>query len=461
MERTADRRRTPTIALAALVLATAASSAPPAAAPVRAAPPAWAAPPVQAASAVEPGDVGRSSLAVEARYDVRATLRMASGSMTVVERIAITNRSGGPIDRLDLNTVLARIGSLRITRASVDDVAVAPVVDGQTIRLPLGGVLPDGASASVALRFTARAGTRLNGSRWLFARVDGSWSAYRWLPWIGAARRFDRPNHGDPFMTASSPFVRLAVTSDRPVRLATNARRVAVDGLTQVFEAVDVRDLTFVADPRFGATSRLVGDTKVVVFARSAERRAALLREASRSLVRLERLLGAYPWRRLTVAATAGGYAVESPGGLWIPRGAAAGHLRWLVAHEVAHQWFYGLVGSDQARQPFADEAPADFLARHVTGTQRASRCDRDELDRSIYRYSAACYFEVVYVQGARVLDGMRRRAGNTAFFRALRGYVAAQRHGFGSTAELLAALDAVDPADLTVRLRSRFPLVL
>jgi aminopeptidase N len=80
---------------------------------------------------------------------------------------------------------------------------------------------------------------------------------------------------------------------------------------------------------------------------------------------------------------------------------------------------------------------------------------------RSIYRYSAACYFEVVYVQGARVLDGIRRRAGDAAFFGALREYLAARRHGFGSTAELLAALDAVDPADLTVRLRPRFPRIL
>lgn len=449
MEPTHRRWRAPAFALAAIVLAGIAAVAP------------ATAPPVRAASAIEPGAVDRSSLSVEARYDVRATIRMATGTMTVVERIVITNRSGGPIDRLELNTVLARIGSLRISRASVDGVAIAPVVDDQTIRLPLGGILPDGASASVALRFTARAGTRLAGSRWLFARVEGSWTAYRWLPWISAARRFDRPNHGDPFVTASSPFVRLAVTSDRPVRLATNGQRVGVDGLTQVFEAVDVRDLSFVADARFAVASGVVGDTRVVVHARSAERRAALLRQASRSLARLERLLGPYPWRRLTVAETAGGYAVESPGAIWIPRGAAASRLGWLVAHEVAHQWFYGLVGNDQARQPFADEAPADFLARHVTRTQRASRCDRDELDRSSYRYSAACYFEVVYVQGARTIDGIRRRAGDAAFFGALRKYLAARRHGFGSTAELLAALDAVDPTDLTVRLRERFPRIL
>jgi hypothetical protein len=418
-------------------------------------------PPTRATSAIVPGTADRTSLAVEARYDVRVTLSLAAGTMAVAERIAITNRSGGPIDRLELNTVLARIGGLRISRATVDGRAVAPTVVDQTIRLPLGGVLPDGASAAIGLGFTARVGSRLDGSRWLFARVDGSWSAYRWLPWVSLARRFDRPNHGDPFVTASSPHVRVTVRSDRPVRLATNGRRVAVDGLTQVFEATDVRDFTFVADPRLGTTSAMAGDTRVRVYARTSARRTALLREASRALLRLERLVGPYPWRTLTVAETAGGYAVESPGSIWIPRGVEAARLPWLVSHEVAHQWFYGLVGSDQALQPFADEAPADFLARYVTGTLRSSRCSTATLDRSIYAYSAGCYFEIVYVQGSRVLDGIRRRAGNAAFFGALRSYLETHRHGIGSTRALLAALDAVDPADLTVTLEPRFPRIL
>jgi len=417
--------------------------------------------PASAASAILPGSADRTSLDVEARYDVRMTLRLATGTISVVEAITITNRSGGPIDRLELNSVLARIGSLRITSAAVDGVAVRPTISDQTIRLPLGGILPPDASATVRLSFGARFGARLDASRWLFTSYGGTWAAYRWLPWISRARRFDRVNHGDPFITASSPFVRLAVTTDRVVPIATSGRRVAVTGRTQVFEATDVRDLTFVADLGFRALASTVGATRVLVYARSAGRRAALLREAGRALVRLERLLGPYPWRVLTVAETAGGYAVESPGAIWIPRGAASTRLPWLVSHEIAHQWFYGLVGSDQANQPFADEAPADYLARYVTGSLRASRCARDELDRSIYAYTTSCYFEIIYVQGSQVLEAIRRRTGSSAFFGALRTYLAEHRNGIGSTRQLLAAFDAVDPTDLAARLRSRFPRIL
>ena len=142
----------------------------------------------------------------------------------------------------------------------------------------------------------------------------------------------------------------------------------------------------------------------------------------------------------------------------WIPRGPTGSHLHWLVTHETAHQWFYGLVGSDQARQPFADEAMADELARYVSGIRRASRCATARLDRSIYSYSSACYFEVVYVQGSTFLDGIRKRMGTTAFWTAVRGYVAAHRLGIATTRDLLAAIDAGTSLDLRALFHTRFP---
>ena len=419
--------------------------------------------PVAAASSIVPGRVDRTSMAVDARYDVRLTLRFSSRSLSASETISITNRSGGPIDRLELNTALARLGGLRIGSATVDGTRVTHRVSDQTILLGLGGSLPDRASATVRLAFSARFGTGLGGSQWMFTAAGGTLAAYRWLPWISRAHPFDRPNHGDPFVTTSSPSVRIAITTDRPARIATNGRRTSVstNRRTQVFEAADVRDLSFVADAAFGVAEARVRTTRLQVYARTAGARARLRAVAARALARLESVLGPYPWPTLSVAETRGGYAVESPGAIWIPRDAPPANLPWLVTHEIAHQWFYGVVGNDQATQPFADEAPADMLARYLTGSFRASGCATAPLDRSIYGYSRACYFEVVYVQGGRLLDGERRRVGNARFFRALRGYVAAHRFGFGSTRGLIAALDGVDPRNLAAAWRSRFPRVL
>jgi hypothetical protein len=414
-----------------------------------------------APSAIVPGAVERTSLHLTATYDVGLSLRYGAGAISAVSTMAVTNASGGPIDRLELNTVAARLGRLRIRSLSVDGVPVRPKVSDQTILVPLGGILPDGATATVRIAFAATVRRTLTGSNWLFTRSNGVIQLYRWLPWISRATPFDRPNHGDPFVTVSSPSVRVRITSDRTMRLATSGRRIATSGLTSTWVAQNVRDFNLAASPSWSSRTAKLGGISVRVYAFPGGNGRSLMTLALRALRRYQALMGPYPYPTFTVAESGGGSGVESPGLIWIPRGLAYGRLPWLVSHEVAHQWFYSLVGNDQARQPFADEAMADLLARYITGTWRSSRCATATLDRTIYGYSARCYFEVVYVQGGRVLDGLRRKMGATAFWAGVRDYLATNRFGLGGTKLLLQTLDAHTPLDLVGPLRPRFPRIL
>ena len=58
-----------------------------------------------------------------------------------------------------------------------------------------------------------------------------------------------------------------------------------------------------------------------------------------------------------------------------------------------------------------------------------ASRCSTSTLDRSIYAYTSACYYETIYIQGGNLLDDARRKMGSSAFWAALRGYIADNRY--------------------------------
>ena len=80
---------------------------------------------------------------------------------------------------------------------------------------------------------------------------------------------------------------------------------------------------------------------------------------------------------------------------------------------------------------------------------RRASRCATSTLDRSIYEYTSACYYETVYIQGGNLLDDTRKRMGSAAFWTALRGFIAANRYGVAGTVSLLDALDAATTLDL------------
>ncbi len=82
-------------------------------------------------------------------------------------------------------------------------------------------------------------------------------------------------------------------------------------------------------------------------------------------------------------------------------------------------------------------------------------------MDRSIYDYSAACYYETVYIGGGNLLDDARQQMGSDLFWAALRGYVAANRHKLASTSSLLQALDDATPLDLAGSLfAARFPRI-
>jgi hypothetical protein len=412
-----------------------------------------------ASTAIVPGTVNRTSLAISATYD--AHIRLAWGARTVKGRVTIAarNTSGGGIDRLELNTVMAKLGHLRVRSVTVDGGAVSPTVTGQTIMVPLGGVLPDGASATVVVRFRATLRTSLSGSSWLFTRTNGIVDMYRWIPWISRKRKFDRPNYGDPFVTPVSPEVTVTIRADRGLRYGNTGTLIAksADGLTRTYRATNVRDFVVTASSGYRSRQAHVGDNVVRVVYRAGFPAAAALDAATNALVKLEAKLGPYPYKVLKVVQSAGAYGMEGPGIAWIPTGTGS-NLRYLVTHEIAHQWFYGMVGNDQAREPFADEAVTDFVARHVLGMRRGSRCAKAELDRSIYHYSSSCYYEDIYIQGGNLLNRARKKMGASTFWSALRGYVADHRWGIVHTRTLLDALDDATPVDLASWWRSRFP---
>ncbi len=405
-----------------------------------------------------PGSVDRTSLLLTAEYDVALTLGFDNRSMRVESVMTVRNDSGEPIDRVELNTIAARLGKMKLGVVTVGGSPVSAVVDDQTIVVPLGGILGAGASVQIAVAYSATLGSSVSGSSWLFTRTNGIVNAYRWLPWVSRNVPFDRPNHGDPFITPASPRVRVAITSDRALVFATTGERVAASGLRQTFEARDVRDFIFTAAPDYTSISSTVGGTTIRVYYRPGGPAQAILAAAKQAVARMEPLVGDYPYDTYDLAQTAGGYGMEAPGLTWIPSGVASANLSYLVHHETAHQWFYGVVGSDQSAEPFTDEAATDFLARHVMGQRRASRCSTDRLDLSIYKYSSACYYEVVYIQGGNFLDDIRKRMGTTAFWRAMRAYVEANQYGMAPTKALLDTLDDNTTLDLVPIFEPRFP---
>ena len=122
------------------------------------------------------------------------------------------------------------------------------------------------------------------------------------------------------------------------------------------------------------------------------------------------------------------------------------------LSHELAHQWFYSLVGNDQARDPWLDEGLAtyaQFTHDHVTkfagvrippaaaGRLGAPMAYWDRLPYSDYAAG-------VYLLGERAIAslGPQRRVDC-----ALRGYVATNAYGIATQPGLARALARVIPS--------------
>lgn len=415
-------------------------------------------------TSIVPGVVDRTSLDLIATYRVNAAITVRTGALDVTTAITVRNDSGAGIDRLELNTVAARLGRMTIISSTVDDAPVDTTTTDQTIVLPLGGVLPPGATTLVRLEYRATLRDGTTGSDWLFSRSGGTLTLYRWIPWVSVATPFDRPNAGQPFVTASSPRVDVELLADARLVLAAPTADVdeyaAGDGNAWTFSLADVRDVAIVLAPEFQVARGTAGGVPVRAFSRPGGTSAGQLLDLAVRAIEAEadQLGTAFPAGSLTIVDTPAGVGLESPGMVWVPRKLDRLNRTYAIYQGVAHQWFYGLVGSDQRAEPFADEAPADLLARTVLGTLRASRCGQVALDRPLSSYKASCYYEQVFVQGGRVLDDLRRRMGSADFWAALRAYLAEHRNGVGGTKELLEALRAGTKVDLLPVLRSRFP---
>ena len=133
------------------------------------------------------------------------------------------------------------------------------------------------------------------GDDWEFARIGDVLTAYRWIPWLSRPTRFNRPNVGDPWVTAQADEVRVEITG------TATSRSQAADGEFPGRAGPDVRG---------ERRPRLQPDRESVIRGPYGNRRGrrhhvlrlglpagAILDVASRALREFERNIGPYPHR--------------------------------------------------------------------------------------------------------------------------------------------------------------------
>ena len=180
--------------------------------------------------------------------------------------------------------------------------------------------------------------------------------------------------------------------------------------------------------------------------------------QISESLAELVAQFGPVPYPQLWISVLP-----EVTDGVEYPGAVQLGDVypaqdRWLITHELAHQWFYGLVGNNQGLHPWLDEALATY-AQEVVDPTKLSQEDPQEwmgidgavgesmAQWNVRRRSSDAYVSTVYRQGARALLQARQAAGPEAFDAAIQEYLRANAHRIATPQDFAAALEGLPEA--------------
>ncbi len=249
--------------------------------------------------------------------------------------------------------------------------------DSSVMRVRLPRPLAQGHHTELTIAFTSRLPK-------VFARTGHAGEFFmvaQWYPKVGFLRpdgTWDcRPFHAhEEFF---GPFGVYRVTLEVPARYRVGGTGVRLSreqrpGILAVhrFLAEDVHDFALAAWPHFTERWSRQGRVRLRLLSvpgREAQGRR-LLDEAERSLSWLQRRLGPYPYSQLTVVdvptGALGAAAMEYPTlfTTWmpwfLPRGVRVGEH--IVVHELVHQYFQGMVASNEVERPWLDEGVTSYV---------------------------------------------------------------------------------------------------
>ncbi|HUR16152.1 MAG TPA: hypothetical protein VMZ33_02595 [Candidatus Limnocylindrales bacterium] len=372
---------------------------------------------VAPASPTAAGSAG--SLDLRATYAVTAKLNWNQSSLFVSSVAHVINTRDSSVGQLVFNALPTKLGRMRLIGASAGGHAAQAFVSGQSIIVTLPSAMGPGEERDVRIDYRALFNSDTRGKKALFMKNNSIAAAYRWIPWLSREQQFTTPNFGESWVTGVSDRVDVTFMSDVPLTYATSGWKTGGKGTTQSFTATGVRDFNFSASPSYRVTNVNWRGVDVQIFTRSTDP-DRLWYWTRLALDRFSDKIGVYPYRHFTVAETPAGVGMESPGMIWIDSTLEQSRFPYIVVHETSHHWFFAVVGNNPATDPFVDEAMADFLTRDALASFRASSCGKTPLDKSVYEYSAACYAEVVYVQGGAYIRDYRDEVGAQNFWDAL-----------------------------------------
>ena len=400
---------------------------------------------------------------VNPKYTVSLTSNSAGTTWTGHESVSFTNASVQALPEVYLRLWDNYHGSCPSTPITVSNVtggtAGSLEVGCTALKITLPSPLTQGQSATIGfdLSIVVPSGADRFGHDGAYSMIGNA------LP-VLAVRDFawhldPYTNNGESFYTLISDFDVTLVHPSSLLTPATGTSTETTSGSTTTTHATatKVRDFAWAAGPfaKISATSGKGVQVNVYsVSGISTSSANSMLNLAKDAIDVHSGRFGDYPYGEVDVVLDNNFWfgGMEYPGFVLDLVSSTA------LPHELAHQWFYGIVGDDEYNSPWLDEGFTDYatdLYRGVTGSGCGItwQSSAEKLTNSMAYWDAhsSRYSTVVYGYGKCTLHDLRRLIGDTAMTNLMRSYAQSHWYGVSTVADFKAAAQAAaGSTDLT-----------
>ncbi|MHB1127664.1 MAG: M1 family metallopeptidase [Bacillota bacterium] len=407
------------------------------------------------------------------RYRIEAVFNPAHRRMEGTLFLVYRNTGAEKLDELQFsligNILLQNSNVIRVTRTEINGQDSKIIQEPRRVVVPLKYSLLPGEEITAELHFQ----TVIPKGPGRLGSKDGVYSLTAWYPVLAPVEQGQWANlpwdydytYGDPYYTGSAYYEGSVKLPASMQVLAGIVLKETSQGRWKTWSFAGeqpLREFAMVFSESFRYQREII-DGINVIYAFTGSPKKEVLPAAIRSLRLFNGLLGSYPYEQLALVETplSGLSGMEYPGLILLRED--GGYAEYTVSHEVAHQWWYGLVGNNQIKEPWIDESlanyaallylrkykPAEYLQRFVGYEDRVFG-QRMQMNRELGEYrTAEEYREAVYVKGALFWEHLGNLIGEEKLMEVLRWIQGEYRHREINTEILLNAVEEktdIDP---------------
>lgn len=298
------------------------------------------------------------------------------------------------------------------------------------------------------------------------------------VPYSGGWILHDPNPFGDHLVYDSANFEVNLKVDDPKVVIAASGLSEANGDWTR-YRLSGARTFVFSASDQFLSEQSTVGTTVIrsYYFAGNENAGDAVLNMAKQAVALYGVKFAPPPYPSLNVVETSMSDGEEFDGLVFLATrfydaydGTGRNDLITIGAHEISHQWWFGLVEGDRAVAPWVDEAMAvyseklfyEFNYPHYGNWWWQYRVDyfnpSGYVDGRLYDFPTfQIYVNAVYLNGAHFVQDLRTRLGDEAFFAFLKDYAARFAHARVSPEDFFSAVRMHTTADFSDILQKYF----